>query len=444
MKTSELIHVARPLPGGGEVIILNTGAIIGPEAEAMLQALHSRSVGGLREHLKTLGKRGAEKFMSMFYVGYGHKSIGDCGTITIFIEGVSMLAAKAVQDSQLYSGQEASTRFIDFAQQRFINPWGTASSRLILEELREFYVVGLEKVTEDVARRFPRKSDEDENVYEKAVRARAFDIMRGFLPAGASTNLTWHTNFRQTADALMYLRHHPLDEVRVLAQTIEETLNEAYPNSFNHKRHPQTEDYNKEWMKSGYYNTNPTCEDFVLAHDGVDRSLLREFTGFLRTRPPKTEIPKKVGLCGTMRFEFTLDFGSFRDLQRHRAVIQRMPLVTTQYGFHPWYLSELPEILRSQAQRLLRHECHSAKSQYYVPMGYQLPMMVTGDIPALVYLVELRATRFVHPTLRARARQMAAKLQDKFGDFGLTIHLDPDPDRFDVRRGEHDISLKSQ
>ena len=86
----------------GEVIVLDTGAVIDAEATAMLQALHSRSTGGLRSHLKVLEKKGADNFMQSFYVGYGHKSIGDCGTTTVFIESVSMLAAKAIQDNPLY------------------------------------------------------------------------------------------------------------------------------------------------------------------------------------------------------------------------------------------------------------------------------------------------------------------------------------------------------
>ena len=102
-EVSDLKHTIVPISNGGEVIVLDNGAIINPEAEAMLQALHSRSVGGIKEHLKVLEKNGPEKFISTFYVGYGHKSIGDCGTGTIFIEGVSMLVAKAIQDWQLYS-----------------------------------------------------------------------------------------------------------------------------------------------------------------------------------------------------------------------------------------------------------------------------------------------------------------------------------------------------
>ena len=93
-----LEHSQVEIKGGGKVIVLDTGATIGPEADAMLQALHSRSIGGLESHLKILSEKGPDNFMKNFYVGYGHKSIGDCGTASLFIEGISMLTAKAIQD----------------------------------------------------------------------------------------------------------------------------------------------------------------------------------------------------------------------------------------------------------------------------------------------------------------------------------------------------------
>ena len=75
-------------------------------------------------------------------------------------------------------------------------------------------------------------------------------------------------------------------------------------------------------------------------------------------------------------------------------------------------------------------------------MGYRLPNRITGSLPHLVYLAELRATRFVHPTLRKRAIQIAHTLTETFKSHGLIVHLDKDPDRFDVKRGEHDITIK--
>jgi len=146
-----------------------------------------------------------------------------------------------------------------------------------------------------------------------------------------------------------------------------------------------------------------------------------------------------------------LDFGSWRDLQRHRAVLQEMPLLTTEHGFHPWYLAELPEevvkkataLLQKQEARIAALTLSLEETQNYIPLGYQVPAVVTGDLHALTYLVELRTTPFVHPTLRERALQIAEDMRERFGKAGLILHTDPDPHRFDIRRGEQDIVQKS-
>src|SRR3989344_6399321 len=143
-----LKHSQVQIEGGGKVIVLDTGSVIGPEAAAMLQALHSRSMGGLEGHLKILSEKGPDNFMKNFYVGYGHKSIGDCGTASLFIEGVSMLTAKAIQDWALYSGQESSTRYIDFQIQPFKNPADIPEGENILESYRKFYIETLEEMKE--------------------------------------------------------------------------------------------------------------------------------------------------------------------------------------------------------------------------------------------------------------------------------------------------------
>lgn len=450
MDTKSLKHTTVNIPSGGYVLVLNTGATIGPESEAMLQALHSRSIGGIKSHLEVLAQRGPEKFLSTFYVGYGHKSIGDCGTCTLFIEGVSMLAAKAIQDWSLYSGQEASTRYIDFATQAFIDPIGTKESKDLLENWRTFYLKGLKLLEIDLQKKYPRGEEEDEKVYMKAIKARSFDIMRGFLPSGSSTNLAWHTNFRQAADHIMRLRHHPLKEVREIAEATEKALTEAFPSSFGHKRYDATESFNREWMQNNYYHTEKNPSDFVLSRNDIDRKNLGKHKTILTSRPAKTEIPRELAECGTLQFKFLLDFGSFRDIQRHRAVSQRMPLVTIEHGFEEWYINELPNELVSEAREVLKSQegllqklgTSPEIAQYYIAMGYRLPNQITGNIPAFVYLAELRATRFVHPTLRKRAIQMANTLADAFKDEGLVFHLDADPDRFDIKRGEHDITIK--
>ncbi len=443
----DLKHVSKTLSNGTLVLVLNTGATIDPEAEAMLQALHSRSIGGINSHLKTLAERGAENFMRNFYVGYGHKSIGDCGSVTIFIEGVSMLAAKAIQDWPLYSGQEASTRYIDFSKQKFIDPVGTAESGRTLESWRSFYLASLDPVKSYLKSQFPRREEEEEKVYEKAISARAFDILRGFLPAGASTNLAWHTNLRQATGHLLWLRHHPLPEVREIAGGLEEVLLLALPNSFGHKKYEATENYVNSFMDGDYYY-HPENQQNFLVRERIDREQLKGYEKIIREKPPKAELPKVIAECGTVQFEYLLDFGSFRDIQRQRSVTQRMPLLSSKYGLHDWYFASLPEQERRIAEELVSRQIALIEKidagpeikQYYCPMGMLVPCRMTGDLSALAYICELRAQTTVHPTLQEVALKMAGELERRFG---LTLSVDRNFGRFSYQRGGHDISLKN-
>ncbi len=457
MEISDLVHVQKDLPNNGKVLVLDTGALITPEADAMLQALHSRSIGGVSKHLEKLAQNGPKQFMDTYYVGYGDKSIGDCGSTTIFVEGVSMLAAKAIQDSQLYNGQESSTRYIDFSQQPFLNPEGSAKGAGSLETLRAFYLEGLSVLKEQLAQLHPKAEDEEEKIWQKAINARAFDIMRSFIPAGASTNLAWHTELRHAADHLLRLRNHPLKEVQVIAATIEIVLDEKYPSSFKQKRYECTERYVESSMGSYYFNFdskeagNLRGKKVFLERDGLDYELLQSYKTILTTRPIKTEPPKYIAECGTMRFAFFLDFGSFRDLHRHRGVTQRMPLLTDIWGFEEWYLNQMPTPLREKAETVLKKYIRALEElnlsphlkQYYLPMGYKVACRLTGDMAGLLWIVELRSGIAVHPTLRVIAQEVGKVLKESCKNFDIALYVDTREDCFNIKRGMHDIVEKN-
>jgi len=453
MNDNQLSHVTVGDQNGGPfVLVLQDGAQITAEDRAMLQALYSRSPASVISHLEKLKVAGSGKFMEMFYVGYGHKSIGDCGDTTIFIENVSMLVAKAVQDWALYNGQEVSTRYIDFTTQPFVNSLALPENNP-QDWLRSFYVETLPLLKEDLKKHFPMNEDEKEVVYDKAIAARAFDILRGFLPAGAKTSLAWTTNLRQAADKLAYLRSHPLKEVRDIAVMIDEALKQAHPHSFNHKMYPASEEYRTHYMNTQYYFNPEALENKVrLTRNSVDENMRLQYSDSIANRPDKTELPKALAEIGTLQFEFTLDFGSFRDLARQRAVIQRMPLLTTRFGFHDWYYKQLEvgEGLKERAQELISKievwwkdqvalGVDQQELQYYVPMGFRVPCRITGDIPALVYLVELRSGVTVHATLREVSQYMGEYIEK----LGFKLYLDrSDSGRFDVKRGAQDITAK--
>lgn len=448
----KLNHYESKLDSGGKIVVIDSGAVLTAEMTAMLQALHSRSTGGIDSHLKVLAERGADKFMSTYYVQYGHKSIGDCGVGVVFIEGISLLAAKAIQDSKLYNGQEASTRYIDFTNQPFLDPLGTDASTEIQESWRTFYLKTVKEMKTELLKRYPIGEGEKEKFYEKAIEARAFDISRGFLPAGISTNIAWTTTLRQFDDRIMQLLHHPLEEVREIAKKLNIALLEMYPSSFKshdekwYKKYKATNEYNDKASQLYYYH-DADCPELKLIRDGINHDDLSPYKTLLTERPEKTELPKWLGTYGEVAFQFTLDFGSFRDIQRHRAVTQRMPLLTSEIGFHEWYLNELTKDLRTEAESLIKKLAKAANElvsdvalrQYYLPMGFKISNLISGDLPAWLYLVELRASSLVHPTLAVQAARIAKILKKTYADCKLTIHLNSEPGRFDIKRGEADI-----
>jgi len=419
-----------------------------PEDNAMLQALYSRSPESVEEHVNKVHESGSGKFMEKFYVGYGHMSIADCGSTTLFVENLSILADKALQDWPLYSGQETSTRYVDMSKQPIIDPLGTADSKKILDDWMAFYISSQERIREFLRGKYPKKPDEDEKVYEKAIVARSFDIMRGFLPAGITTQLSWHTNLRQAWDKVSVLRHWPLPEVKEMAEGILNKLKEKYPHSFCHNFYDDQENFRAQTFGKYSYFHEPKTSAFSYTTN-ISNDDLNKYREVISTRPQKTNLPNFLAELGLVTFNFLLDYGSFRDIQRHRNGVCRMPLLTTEISFNQWYLDQLPDDLRQEALVLIEKQKTAVAAlnavpeikQYYISLGFNVSCRVTYALPAAVYVAELRSMKTVHPTLRTVAHKMTDTLKTRFPE--MVMHSDTSLDDWDVRRGLQDIVVKS-
>ena len=429
---------------------------LGPEAVAMLQALYSRSPASVVEHLREVRAKGSDRFMRSYYVGYNHKSIADCGSTTIFFEGVSLLAAKAIQDWPLYSGQETSTRFLNMVGRPIVDPIGSFESCDLLQRWMDFYGRAIVAVPDEVRRRYPRRDSDPADKYEAAVRARAFDVCRGFLPAGITTQLSWHTNLRQAHDHLAWLRWHPLGEVRSLASVAMTKLAERYPSSgFDATAGAGVSGVTDgQAARDAWVSEVGTLHAYdVGPHEPLDRvsveanyvpETLDRYRHLLSSRPRGAVLPHFVANAGQFRFWFDLDFGSFRDLQRHRNGVCRMPVVDGELGFERWYVDELPADLRDEAGELVRSQReltaavspHPIAAQYYRPLGERVRCDVTYGLPALLYVLEIRSQKTVHPTLRRRVLEIADRLH--LPPY-VAIHVERDPDDWTLRRGQQDI-----
>lgn len=453
-----------------------------PEDLAMLQALYSRSPASVMNHIEKLKATGSGKFMDNYYVGYGHASIGDCGATTVFIEQVSMLVAKAVQDNPLYNGQEASTRYLDFSKQALVDPYNHPASKAILDRWMEIYnatlpllVAGLEK-----HRPFDATQYRNEKSWKNTLQARAFDIARSLLPLGTTTLLSWSTTLRQARDNLRRLKHHPLAEVREAARNIFAKIVEKYPHSFKGDELQDVADtprdlYTKKNAERDHYlQADDALKRFALTSDeekqlqageiitrkkNVDIEGLKRFESeTLSTRPANVPMPWRLESYGRYNMLFLLDYGSYRDVQRHRNGVCQVPLIDGRYGMHPWYRQQLISLLPGpEADRLLMDiaaqyerianlaqegvKATPMLSQYLYPMGTTALVEVTYSIPQTAYVGELRSGKTVHPSIRPIAQKMLKILASDLP--GIALHGDLDEDDWSTKRGDQTITGKT-
>lgn len=468
-----------------EVILFVPKCDLTPEDMATLQAMYSRSNRSiikkfldLMEQTKLAGAK--ERIIGQTHKGYGHKSIGDLGHLLLCYEGVSMLGAKGIQDSQQYSGQEASTRYIPFDKQPFlvaendeifrtIDDPGHALS-VLQENARKFYLRILPVVQDYLFSQYcwedqegsrledeAKKQEAREN-YERAIKARAFDIVRGFLPAGCTTNLAWWTSISHAADHLSWMRCHVLAELRELAEASQQLLEKVYPTSFEGRQiYPERETYKTDFYQDDYYlikdeHVSPVIEQGVFA-TSMFPWMLQPWKKYILERPKGQDLPWQMGESGVIHYEALLDFASFRDQQRHRAVVQRQGLITAKYGFHEWYLNQLPESVHADGVAFLADQLHQIEvtkltpfeKQYLFPMGMRIPTRMVGTLPKMLYLVELRAQTTVHPTFHANAFQLAQEIkqylcsQFEVGD--VPLYVNPNVGEFSWKRGTQTIKV---
>jgi thymidylate synthase ThyX len=451
-----------------------------PEDLAMLQALYSRSPASVVLHLEKLKKSNSGKFMDQYYVGYGHASIGDCGATTVFIEQVSMLVAKAVQDNPLYNGQEASTRYLDFSKQSLIDPYNNPASAAIQSRWMEIYNHTLPLLAESLKKQHPFDPTEykSEKVWSNALLARAFDISRALLPIGTTTLLSWTTSLRAARDNLRRLKHHPLPEVREAAHKIFAEVLKKYQHSFTGNEMDAAESprdtYAEQFALRDHFSSaddikaqfaltpddmkRAACGDIVTRNQAIDLEGLRKHEAeTLSARPEHVPLPWRLESYGRYNFLFLLDFGSFRDIQRHRNGVCRIPLIDGRFGLNPWYLQQFAEHLTPADAAHLTQDIATqfaaivdlpkhgvpvtpALNQYLFPMGTQALVHASYSVPQTVYVGELRSGKTVHPSLRPIAQKMLEILEHDIP--GMALYGDRDEESWSAKRGEQTIASK--
>lgn len=468
MKTCEEMLQDGVTTDTGAMVYSVTG--LPAESTATLHALNSREPGGFGVNIKKMFD-GAGKIISrilkMFYISYGHKSIGDCATADVFVDNVSMLVPNAFQHNWCYSGQETSSRYVDVTVNGYHIPNSIKAigGEIWMDKWMDFYqraqvaLMGkIQKENPFVLEICPEGKDPEEwekskkAEWEKATRSRSYDIAGAFLPCGARTNFSEVINLRQWSDQLQTLFWHPLEEVRDVARATFELLCHDHPNSFKVSARPEKVEYEKwkaEHLFAGYFSPTDPKGFFARPSAELNSTNIKILEKILSERPAGCDLPFETARFGGFHVESLIDFRSYRDLHRHRPVSWVMPVVSPLFGFESWYLNQLPAEFFVEAVQLIGEYTDwykgiegvtSTDLQYTTPMGFLVPVQAYVPLPAAVYLAELRSKLTVHPTARRWAINLAESIKNTLPDLKIEICIDPD--MFCLERGKHDIVKK--
>ena len=211
---------------------------IQPEVQAYAMAKYSRSRLSMRRTVAELSAQRAEEFLESFYFQYGHRSIADLAHVAMAIENVSILAAIAVVDQQVWDGQERSTRYQDFARTGYYTPDAIAASPdapayvAAADALFAEYAALSKELTALLVETVGKPEAMDEGEYTRTLRARAFDVSRALLPLATITSVGQITSARTLERQISELLSSPLAEVRGVAR------NCARPASTRHSTPP--------------------------------------------------------------------------------------------------------------------------------------------------------------------------------------------------------------
>jgi len=387
------------------------------EVQARCCAMFARSPKPLDEQAAVATAEQAQEFAKTYAVGYGHNSINDCGSVCAAVERVSMLAAKFVEDHPLFNGQETSTRVLDFGAvpdaEALMSPFQDGDSRLTLQrDLMAFYRAAAPVQRDFIAAESGVDLGSAAPAVRRAVSAKSFDILRGFLPAGCRTQLAWITTFRQAADRIEMMLRHPLGEVREIGRGLREACLTAHPGAFHGLEsgsHVESADawYTDEFWAGYYMAPLMTVPNIVrVPPQGFGSA---RYAG----RPASKRVPPLADLRSEeIEIVQRIDYGSWRDIHRHRNCTQAFPLLTAE-EFEPFYYENLAPGLKGRAMGLLRRamaECRTGDpllDQYAIPMGFMVTYWAKWSVSQVAYVLELRSKPTVHPTVRAMVRRIA-------------------------------------
>jgi thymidylate synthase ThyX len=424
------------------------------------------------------------------FTEFGHESVAQLGGVHIACEQSSNLLTKILERGRLATYAEQSTRGTAYDSRLRGRYRYLRDPEILGSKLGAAYVGGMDSLFDEYSellrpmiehfRRVDGRSGVQSNINSRrATRERAFDSVRGILPAGALSNVGIFATPHAYARLLIRLLSHPLPEARECGAMMAEELDKLIPNLLGHTGHDLIDIDVANWQLERSAATAEVVRELIDAEpaqsaDGPsvrlidwdpegelkviaamcfaqtdlgDDALLerirsmseaeldRIVAAYAGQRPSRAARPGRALERSSYRFEIVSDYGAFRDLQRHRMLTIEWQRLTPQYGYRiPETISEagfesrFSTAMETSAALYYRLEpAFTERASYAVSLAYNLRYVMELNARSAMHVIELRSGRAGHPSYRPIVQQMHSLIDTVAGHHRiakLMAHVD--------------------
>ncbi|HLT15968.1 MAG TPA: FAD-dependent thymidylate synthase [Acidimicrobiales bacterium] len=457
----------------------------------------------------TVGLRRAEELYDRVFFEYGDDSVAQLGGVHLACEQASNLLTKVLEWGRLMSYLEQSTRYIAYDTRlggrfRYYRDPEVLSSNLGLryigdmDRLFDAYAELVPLMADFFRERFPKDPSDSDFVYRQAIRAKAFDAVRGILPAASLSNVGIYGTGQGYEALLLRMRAHPLPEARAYAELMLTELRKVIPSFL---KRVDLDDRGVAWSEYlartrdavaevaarifpegegsapappdggepsvELLDWDPDAEVKVVAsilypHISVSEATIeqrvREMTteerlevlrAYVGERANRRHKPGRAFERPFYRFDVLADYGAFRDLQRHRMLTIEWQPLSPRHGYTKPEAVDLAgcgarfdeAMERSAALHDALVERFPAQAPYAVSLAYRIRFYLHLNAREAMHLLELRTTPQGHPAYRVVGQEMHRLIAEKAGHRAIAeamrfVDHSPEPslERLDAER----------
>ena len=433
----------------------------------------------------TVGLARAEQLYDRVFFEYGDDSVAQLGGVHLACEQASNVLTKVLEWGRLMSYMEKSTRYVAYdsrlpnGRYRYYRDADILESALgaryvgDMDRLFDAYGDLLPVMKEYFGTRFPKGEGDSDIAWRQSVRAKAFDALRGMLPAAATSNLGIYASGQAYEALLIRMRAHPMPEARAYADLILEELRKVIPSwvkrvdvgdrGVAHSEYLQANERAMQeladelfdpagpgpvepvvggapevdlvdWDPDGevkvvaamlypYTDRPEAVVEARVAAMSVDERLevVRRYVGERRNRRHR---PGRALERCDYRFDVISDYGAFRDLQRHRLLTVEwqdltpahgytMPSSVVEAGVEEAYAAAMRR--SSELWEALSGRFRPSQAAYAVALAYRIRYAMQFNAREAMHILELRTSPQGHPEYRQVCQQMHRLIAEKAG-----------------------------